>query len=134
MAVLGESAHVTGRMTAMDNCSLDPAGSAEAARVARFRRWATPVILVVIALFAVGALAVRANAPSEEAVQFAELLGEPYVDLTVVFGFPAREESDGRGGWVMYYDDIQVVDGRFAKGSYRIFVGADGRVYKFERD
>lgn len=62
------------------------------------------------------------------------MIGLAYADLYIFFGVPVREEPDGRGGVVMYYEDIRVTGDHFAPGYYRIFVGPDGRVYRFQRD
>jgi len=110
------------------------ASAMDPARVARFRRVATPSILAFLVLFTVGTLCFRALVPHQDGPDLNRIIGETYTNVYLYFGAPQREESDGKGGAKLHYDEFQVVGDHFEKREFRIFVNTDGRVYQFERD
>lgn len=119
----------------MDAVHEIPSGPpADAERVARFRRRATPVIAVLIVLFAIGSFFYPKLFPEQTGPDMNRIIGETYTNVYLYFGAPQREESDGQGGAKLHYDEFQVVGDHFEKREFRIYVNTDGRVYKFERD
>ncbi len=106
----------------------------DAARAARFRRPARWVIFGFLVAFTAGTFAYRAFWPEDPSAQYAGILGETFANVFLYFGPPQRENDDGRGGRVVHYKEYIVVGDHFEQREFRIFMNADGRVYKFERD
>jgi hypothetical protein len=79
-------------------------------------------------------LLLRTLRPENAKARYADLRGETQANVFLYLGPPQRENDDGRGGRVMQYDEWQVIGDHFEKREFRVFVSADGRVYKVERD
>jgi len=110
------------------------ASSLDPARVARFRRVAVPVLVAALAVLAAAAFVQHTYFPERDGPDMDRIIGETYTNVYLYFGAPQHEEDDGKGGRLLHYDEFQVIDGRFEKREFRIFVNPAGRVYHFERD
>jgi hypothetical protein len=92
------------------------------------------VIVVGLATYAALTLAYRAIVPEDADAKLRLLVGVTYAEAVRELGPPDREGPDGRGGLVIVYDEVGVVDSRFAESQFRIYFDEWARIYRVERD
>ena len=95
---------------------------------------AIPIISFILVVCVVGSFARPIYFPEREGPDLSKIIGESYANVYLYFGAPPTEDDDGQGGRVLHYDEFQVIGDHFEKRQFHIYVSADGRVYKFERD